>query len=305
RSGRAPPRPGGAAAPGRPGGGLARTVPAVLRAARRRQLPRRVETAARRLEQLLVARPRRVAGAHRAGASAAGDALGAAVRRGPLHPDRRARRRLRSRLARPARPGECMGRVALVAARGRGRGGRRAAGRAPGARTTGAGRVPPARARHLARGERRASRAARHHRVPPAGESVREPADGVRRPGTRPHRRGRRVAALHPGVAPRWHGPVRSGGGSRPSGGGLRALGLPAAVSPVLLVALGLVYQQGAQPLRKAELVRLLATKARTKPEVVALVRRTCVTFQPSERDRADLRAAGADETVLAAIDQG
>ncbi|PYP49346.1 MAG: hypothetical protein DMD45_14840 [Gemmatimonadetes bacterium] len=75
-------------------------------------------------------------------------------------------------------------------------------------------------------------------------------------------------------------------------------------MSPVLLVALGLVYQQGAQPLRKAELVRLLATKARTKTEVVALVRRNCVTFQPSERDRADLRAAGADETVLAAIDQ-
>jgi len=75
-------------------------------------------------------------------------------------------------------------------------------------------------------------------------------------------------------------------------------------VSPVLLVALGLVYQQGAQPLRKAELVRLLATKARSKTEVAALVRRSCVTFQPSERDRADLRAAGADDAVLAAIDQ-
>jgi len=75
-------------------------------------------------------------------------------------------------------------------------------------------------------------------------------------------------------------------------------------VSPVLLVALGLVYQQGAQPLRKAELVRLLATKARSKTEVAALVRRSCVTFHPSERDRADLRAAGADDAVLAAIDQ-
>ena len=75
-------------------------------------------------------------------------------------------------------------------------------------------------------------------------------------------------------------------------------------MSPVLLVALGLVYQQGAQPLRKAELVRLLATKARSKTEVAALVRRSCVTFHPSERDRADLRAAGADDAVLAAIDQ-
>ena len=72
----------------------------------------------------------------------------------------------------------------------------------------------------------------------------------------------------------------------------------------LLLVALGLVTQQGAQPLRKTELVRLLATKARSKADVVALLRRNCVTFRPSERDRADLRAAGADDAVLGAIDQ-
>src|SRR5256884_5419814 len=36
----------------------------------------------------------------------------------------------------------------------------------------------------------------------------------------------------------------------------------------------------------------------------MALVRRNCVTFRPSERDRADLRAAGADDAVLGAIDQ-
>ena len=72
----------------------------------------------------------------------------------------------------------------------------------------------------------------------------------------------------------------------------------------VLLAALGLVYQQGTQPLRKAELVRLLATKTRSRADVMALVRRNCVTFRPSERDRADLRAAGADDALLAAIDQ-
>src|SRR5256885_13712993 len=69
-------------------------------------------------------------------------------------------------------------------------------------------------------------------------------------------------------------------------------------------MALGLLTQQGAQPLRKAELVRLLATKARPKADVVALLRRNGVTFQPSQRDRADLRAAGADDAVLGAIDQ-
>jgi hypothetical protein len=75
-------------------------------------------------------------------------------------------------------------------------------------------------------------------------------------------------------------------------------------VTRVLLVALGLFYQQGTQPLRKAELVRLLATKARSRADVMALVSRNCVTFRPSERDRADLRAAGADDALLAAIDQ-
>jgi len=75
-------------------------------------------------------------------------------------------------------------------------------------------------------------------------------------------------------------------------------------VTRVLLVVLGLVQQQGTPPLRKSELVRLLATKARPLAEVVALVRRSCVTFHPSARDRADLRAAGADDAVLGAIDQ-
>src|SRR2546429_2846787 len=36
----------------------------------------------------------------------------------------------------------------------------------------------------------------------------------------------------------------------------------------------------------------------------MALVRRNCVTFRQSERDRADLRAAGADDALLAAIDR-
>jgi len=75
-------------------------------------------------------------------------------------------------------------------------------------------------------------------------------------------------------------------------------------VTVLLLALLGLVPQQGTQPLRKAELVRLLATKALSKPDIAARVRRNCVTFHPSLRDRADLRAAGADDAVLAAIDE-
>lgn len=50
--------------------------------------------------------------------------------------------------------------------------------------------------------------------------------------------------------------------------------------------------------------MRLLGTRALSKPAVAALVRRNCVTFRPTARDRADLRLAGADDAVLAAIDQ-
>src|SRR2546422_4610589 len=61
---------------------------------------------------------------------------------------------------------------------------------------------------------------------------------------------------------------------------------------------------QGTQPMRKAELVRMLARRALSKPEIATLVRRNCVTFQPTAHDRAELRAAGADDAVLGAIDQ-
>src|SRR2546430_10331138 len=83
-------RDAGRLLPARGRGRLAGAVPAVLRAARRRQLPRRVEAAARVLEQLLVARSRRVAGAHRARARAARDALPPAAPREPPHPPPRA-----------------------------------------------------------------------------------------------------------------------------------------------------------------------------------------------------------------------
>src|SRR5205823_7704665 len=61
---------------------------------------------------------------------------------------------------------------------------------------------------------------------------------------------------------------------------------------------------QGTQPLRKVELVRLLGSRAMSKAQVAGLVRRNCVTFRPSERDRSDLRAAGADDALFTAIDQ-
>src|SRR5437879_2921719 len=105
----------------------------------------------------------------------------------------------------------------------------------------------------------------------------------------------------------------RAAGRRRRSGRSrLRALALPPAMTSLrvlLLVTLGVLPiqpagAQGTQPLRKAELVRMLARRALSKLQIATLVRRNCVTFQPTAHDRAELRAAGADDAVLAAIDQ-
>ena len=59
---------------------------------------------------------------------------------------------------------------------------------------------------------------------------------------------------------------------------------------------------QGAQPLRKTDLIRLLTSGSATKQSIAARVRRNCLTFDPSDRDRADLRASGADSAILNAV---
>ena len=59
---------------------------------------------------------------------------------------------------------------------------------------------------------------------------------------------------------------------------------------------------QSAQALRKTDLVRLLTSGSMTKRDIAARVRRNCLTFQPSARDRADLQASGADSAILNAI---
>src|SRR5437016_10894290 len=99
----------------------------------------------------------------------------------------------------------------------------------------------------------------------------------------------------------------RAAGRRRRSGGSrLRALGMPPAMTSLrvlLLVTLEVLPIQPAgaqstQPLRKAELVRMLARRALSKPQIATLVRRNCVTFQPTAHDRAELRAAGADDEI-------
>src|SRR5437667_7153008 len=106
----------------------------------------------------------------------------------------------------------------------------------------------------------------------------------------------------------------RASGRRRRSGGSrFRALGLPPAMTSLrTLILLSLAVlptrparAQGTTPLRKSELVRLLATRALSKPDIAARVRRNCATFQPTAHERAELRPAGSDEAVLAALDEG
>ena len=71
-------------------------------------------------------------------------------------------------------------------------------------------------------------------------------------------------------------------------------------MSAVLALVLAL---QGAAPLRKSDLVRLLSGSVMAPVELAQLVRRNCLTFIPTDRDRNDFRLLGADAALLAAVD--
>jgi hypothetical protein len=74
---------------------------------------------------------------------------------------------------------------------------------------------------------------------------------------------------------------------------------------PAALVAgLAVVLAQGAAPLKKSDLIRLLSTTTLVPSEIADLVQRRCVSFTPSARDKADLRALGADDAVMRRLDE-
>ncbi len=74
---------------------------------------------------------------------------------------------------------------------------------------------------------------------------------------------------------------------------------MSAAVSWLLLLAV----LQGSAPLRKSDLVRLVSGSAMSPVELAQLVRRNCLTFEPTQRDRNDFQRLGADRSLLAAMD--
>lgn len=78
----------------------------------------------------------------------------------------------------------------------------------------------------------------------------------------------------------------------------------PAALGLALAVTLaGVARAQAQGPLSKSDLIRVLAGNVLSADEMDDLVRRRCTSFTPSERDRADLRAAGAGDAIIRAID--
>lgn len=77
---------------------------------------------------------------------------------------------------------------------------------------------------------------------------------------------------------------------------------MPAALACLLLQLL-LLPVQGGERLRRTDLVRLLSSAALPPDELAALIRRNCLSFAPTGRDRADFVALGADSSVLREID--
>ena len=80
---------------------------------------------------------------------------------------------------------------------------------------------------------------------------------------------------------------------------------MPQALNVLLAMLLALQGSAagGAASLRKTDLVRLLSGAGMSPAELTQLVRRNCLTFQPTERDRNDLRMLGADASLLSAVD--
>ncbi len=84
----------------------------------------------------------------------------------------------------------------------------------------------------------------------------------------------------------------------------------PPRVARLLLLATGLLtlrlaaQAQNPQALRKTDLIRLLTSGSLSKRDIASQVRRNCLSFTPSPRDRADLVASGADSAIISAVAQ-
>lgn len=76
------------------------------------------------------------------------------------------------------------------------------------------------------------------------------------------------------------------------------------AVITAVAIASPLAAQSESAALRKSDLVRYLTGTTYTKGEIATIIRRSCLAFVPSDRDRQDLRGLGADDEIFHAIDR-
>ncbi|MFQ5688834.1 MAG: tetratricopeptide repeat protein [Gemmatimonadota bacterium] len=75
-----------------------------------------------------------------------------------------------------------------------------------------------------------------------------------------------------------------------------------AAVASCSVLPLGPALGQEASPLQKSDVIRLLAGGTYTQAEIVAIIRRSCLSFHPTERDLSTFRALGAEVAVMSAV---
>lgn len=76
----------------------------------------------------------------------------------------------------------------------------------------------------------------------------------------------------------------------------------PAVVAATFLLALPAAAQE-AEPLQKSDVIRLITGGAYEQGEIAEIVRRSCLTFRPTDRDLEDFRALGAGAEVMRAVE--
>jgi len=79
-----------------------------------------------------------------------------------------------------------------------------------------------------------------------------------------------------------------------------------ASLTATALTLMGLaggLSAQKAEPLRKTDLIRLLSAGTMSTAEIADLIKRNCVSFTPTARDRENLTSLGADSAIFARID--
>ncbi len=83
----------------------------------------------------------------------------------------------------------------------------------------------------------------------------------------------------------------------------MRRFPISAFVLLAVLVSAPPAIGQEAEPLQKSDIIRLLTGTTYTKAEVAGIIRQSCLSFTPTQRDRTDFQALGADAAILSAID--